>query len=377
MEAFQSSAGRTVPQPDGYLAFVPSVLPPRPELQFDEKSAALQSEASAALGRLQAIGESIPNRDLFLGMYVRKEAVLSSQIEDIECTLDEVLRFEEDEDKLGIDTRDVSQVVNYVRAVNLGLTELERGPISLALVRNLHGILAPESEGSGEFRERQNWIGSKKRDTDVRAARYVPPPVAEMHERLLNLMYYITEYQGPSPLTRAAIAHAQFETIHPFHDGNGRIGRILIALTLQAYGALHHPLLYLSLYLRNNRVEYYDRLMAVREKGDWNSWLDFFMRGVRDTAHDSVEIAKRIQEMRSKAEPALGAMPSNTRKVYDTLFEHPIVDARAIQRHTGLGFEGAQAGLQRLEQEGWINEITGKKRNRTYRFSPYLAILEA
>lgn len=377
MEAFQSPAGRTIPQPDGYLAFVPSLLPPLPELQFDEKSAALLSEASAALGRLQAIGESIPNPDLFLGMYVRKEAVLSSQIEDIECTLEEVLQFEEDKDKLGIDTRDVSQVVNYVRAVNLGFIELESGPISLALVRKLHAILAPESERSGEFRERQNWIGSKNRDTDVRTARYVPPPVAEMHERLHNLMYYITEYQGPSPLIRAAIAHAQFETIHPFHDGNGRIGRILIALTLRAHGALQHPLLYLSLYLRNNRIEYYDRLMAVRERGNWNLWLEFFMRGVRDTAHDSIEIANRIQEMRSKAEPALSAMPSNTRKVYDTLFAHPIVDARAIQRHTGLGFEGAQAGLQRLEQEGWINEITGKKRNRTYRFSPYLAILEA
>ncbi len=190
-------------------------------------------------------------------------------------------------------------------------------------------------------------------------------------------MYYITEYQGPSPLVRAAIAHAQFETIHPFHDGNGRIGRILIALTLRAYGALNHPLLYLSLYLRDNRVEYYDRLMAVRERGNWNSWLDFFMRGVRDTADDSIKIAKQIQEMRSEADKALGSMPSNTRKVYDSLFQHPIVDARAVQRHTGLGFEGAQGALRRLEQEGWINEITGKKRNRTYRFSPYLAILEA
>src|SRR5258708_1125600 len=377
MDAIQSSAGRTVPQPDGYLAFVPSLLPPSPDLQFNEKSAALQSEASAALGRLQAIGDSIPNRDLFLGMYVRKEAVLSSQIEDIECTLDEVLQFEEDEDKLGIDTRDVSQVVNYVRAVDLGLTELANGPISLALVRRLHAILAPESERAGEFRERQNWIGSRKRDTDVRKARYVPPPVAEMRERLHNLIYYITEYQGTSPLVRAAIAHAQFETIHPFHDGNGRIGRILITLILRAHDGLRHPLLYLSLYLKNNRVEYYDRLMAVREKGDWNSWLDFFMRGVRDMAHDSVEIAKRIQELRSEAATVLDAMPSNTRKVYDTLFAHPIVDARAIQRHTGLGFEGAQAALQRMEQEGWINETTGKKRNRTYRFSPYLAILEA
>jgi Fic family protein len=376
MHPIQSATGRTVPQPDGFLAFIPDVLPPRPELRFDEASTALQAEASAALGRLRGIGEVIPNRDLFVGMYVRKEAILSSRIEDIECTLDDVLKFEEDEESAGIDTREVAEVVNYVRAVNLGFAELERGTISLDLLKRLHGILAPGSERPGEFRDRQNWIGSRERSSDVRTARYVPPPVAEMHERLLNLAYYIAEHQGPSPLVRAAVAHAQFETIHPFHDGNGRIGRMLALLILRAWRALDHPLLYLSLFLRNNRLEYYDRLMAVRERGDWNSWLDFFMRAVRDAAEDAIRIAGRILELRSQSEAVLAKMPPNTRKVYETLFAHPVADARAVQRHTGLGFEGAQAALRRMEEAGWLRETTGKKRGRTYRFSVYLDALE-
>lgn len=379
MEAFQSSAGKTASQPDGYLAFIPNVLPPMPELAFDEKAAALQAEAAAAVGRLKGVGEVVPNRDLFLGIYVRKEAVLSSQIEDIECTLDDLLRFEEgDNEDPGIRTVDVAQVVNYVRAVNLGFEQLQGGAgISLELLRTLHAILAPDAERPGEFRETQNWIGSRNHDTDVRTARYVPPPVKEMHERLINLMYYVNEHQGPSPLVRAAVAHAQFETIHPFDDGNGRIGRILVALMLRAHGALDHPLLYLSLYLRNNRREYYDRLMAVREKGSWSAWIDFFARGMRDAADDAADRARRIVGLREEGEALLGKMPANTRLVLDALFTHPIVDARAMQRHTGLGFEGAQAALQRLEAVGWVREITGKKRNRTYRFEPYLSILES
>lgn len=374
-----STAGKTAPQPDGYLAFIPSLLPPQPELTFDEQAAALQAEASSALGRLKGIGEAVPNRDLFLGMYVRKEAILSSQIEDIECTLDDVLRFEEgDKDAPGVRTVDVAQVVNYVRAVNLGFDELRGGArISLELLRALHAILAPDSERTGRFRETQNWIGSRSRDADVRTARYVPPPVTEMHERLANLMYYVNEHQGPSPIVRAGVAHAQFETIHPFDDGNGRIGRILVALMLRANGALEHPLLYLSLYLRNNRREYYDRLMAVREKGDWSAWIDFFTRGLQSTAEDAADLAKRVVELRERGAAMLEQMPPNTRQVLDALFTHPIVDARAMQRHAGLGFEGAQAALQRLESAGWVREITGKKRNRTYRFEPYLSILES
>lgn len=339
----------------------------------------MHAQASASLGVLQGVGDSIPNRDLFLGMYVRKEALLSSQIEDIECTLDDVLRFEEGgEAAPGVSTIDVSQVVNYVRAANLGLDRLGGGGrISLELLRELHAILAPDSEHPGKFRDKQNWIGSRHRDTGVRAARYVPPPVKEMHERLVNLIYYVNEHAGPSPLVRAAVAHAQFETIHPFDDGNGRIGRILVALMLRADSVLKHPLLYLSLYLRNNRREYYDRLMAIREKGDWTTWIDFFMRGVRDTSEDAARIAKEIASLRQRADPELAEMPSNTRLVFDTLFGHPIVDARAVQRHAALGFEGAQAALQRLEQKGWVEEITGKKRGRTYRFTPYLAILES
>ena len=379
MEPFQSSAGKTVAQPDGYLAFVPSVLPPMPELAFDEKGAALQADAAAALGRLQGIGQAVPNPDLFLGIYVRKEAVLSSQIEDIECTLDDVLRFEEgDSERPGISMVDVAQVVNYVRAVNLGFEQLHNGVgISLELLRTLHAILAPDAERPGAFRETQNWIGSRNRDTDVRTARYVPPPVKEMHERLINLMYYINEYQGPSPLVRAAVAHAQFESIHPFDDGNGRIGRILVALMFRSTGALDRPLLYLSRYLRNNRREYYDRLMAVREKGEWSAWIDFFTRGVRSAADDAADRARRIVDLREQGEKLIEAMPANTRLVLDALFTHPIVDARSIQRQTGLGFEGAQGALKRLEAAGWLREITGRKRNRTYRFEPYLSILES
>jgi Fic family protein len=380
MNPIQSTAGRTEQQPDGYLAFMPNVLPPNPPLQFSEGDLALQSSASDALARLASIADQIPNVDLFGGMYVRKEALLSSQIEGIECTLDDVIVFEEtDEPNAPTEIKDVAQVVNHVRAANLAFARLDSERPSLQLIRDVHAVLmegVPDVERRGQFRERQNWIGAKRADTTVRNARFVPPPPERMNMALVNLEYYVVEQQTAPPIVRAAIAHSQFETIHPFLDGNGRVGRMLVALILKDQKVLQHPLLYLSLFFKDNRNEYYDRLTDVREKGDWIGWINFFARGVRHTAEEALQTSAKIIALRRQSEVELAKMPKGTQRIGLQLFAHPIVDARAVQRHTGLGFEGADNGLKRLESAGWVEEITGQRRGKTYRFTRYLSILE-
>jgi Fic family protein len=275
--------------------------------------------------------------------------------------------------------KDVAQVVNYVRAANQSFARLDHERPSLTLIRDVHAVLmtgVPDAERPGEFRERQNWIGAKRADTTPRTARFVPPPPDRMHMAMANLEYYMVEHQGVPPIVRAAVAHSQFETIHPFHDGNGRVGRMLVALILKDQKVLQQPLLYLSLYLKDNRNEYYDRLTDVRERGDWIGWINFFARGVKQTAEEALRTAVKIIELRKQAEVELAAMPKGTQKIGQLLFTHPIVDAKAIQRYTGSGFEGADSGLKRLESAGWIEEITGRKRGKTYRFTRYLFILE-
>jgi Fic family protein len=249
----------------------------------------------------------------------------------------------------------------------------------MALIRELHGILMPGTKDSdesapGQFRGHQNFIG-RKATSGPHDALFVPPPVDRMHMGLANLDYYIRELQGHAPVVRCAIAHAQFETIHPFVNGNGRLGRMLTVLMLRDLGVLRQALVYPSLFLKDNRTEYYDRLMAVRARGDWMGWIEFFAQGLRHTAEEALATCSAITHMKAQSDDA--DLPKNPTRLLAILYEHPIVDAKAVMRHLSLGFDAASDALKRLHGEGWIEEITGKRRGKTYRFTRYLEILEA
>src|SRR6202167_5455629 len=273
-------AGKYVKQLDGYRAFIPAPLPPVPPLEMDRELTRLLSEADHALGRLNGVTSILPNPDLFVSMYVRHEAVLSSQIEGTQSTLVDVLQFEIDANG-NEHPKDVEEVVNYVRAMNYGLKRLDELPLSLRLIREIHGKLLEGVRGAnrtpGEFRTSQNWIGPA--NCTLTTATFVPPPPHEMHQALDNLERFLHETTSFPALIHCGLAHAQFETVHPFLDGNGRVGRLLITFLLCQRGVLQRPLLYLSHYLKGRRAEYYDRLMAIRNDGDWEGWLRFFLRG--------------------------------------------------------------------------------------------------
>lgn len=376
MEPIQSTSGKTERQPSGYLAFMPSPLPPAPDLAFDMGATGLLTGASESLGRLSGLLSQLPNPDLFIAMYVRKEAVLSSQIENIECTLDDVLQFEESPDG---SNHDAASVVRYVEALNRGYAAMGSGDISLDLIRELHQVLmrnaSDDERKPGEFRTEQNWIGA--RNTPIERAIYVPPPVERMHLALGNLNYYLNEYQGHPPLVACGIAHAQFETIHPFHDGNGRLGRILIPLMLARAHVLDRPFFYPSLFLRDNRREYYDRLTAVREKGDWVGWLKFFWLALRTAAEEATQTTQRILELRERVDESFPALTRSSIQVANLMFEYPVLSANAVKGRLGVSFDTAIAALRQLVEAGWLNEFTGKRRGMLFRFAPYLEILES
>lgn len=372
MDPMQSSAGKTRQLPEGYLAFIPYPLPPHPEFVLDEAGVLALTNAEFHLGRLAQMAKSIPNPDLFAGMYVRREAILSSEIENISCTLDEVLEYEAETDANHGQNKEVERIVKYVRAFNEGLERLAREKLSPALLKDLHGILlAGEPEGNpGMFRPKQNWIG--RIGSSAAEAHFVPPPEAEMFQALGNLDYFINEHQSPmAPLVRCALAHAQFETIHPFTDGNGRIGRLLIALILCQMKKLERPLLYISLHLLQNRGEYYDRLTQVRANGDWLGWVKFFLLGVELTAKEAVGVSEKLVALQAEMEKLTVALRRGP-ELIRLLYEYPIVNARGIKRHLDVSLDTAIAWLQKFEKLGIVREITGQKRNRVYRYSPFL-----
>lgn len=284
-------AGQFVKQGTGYLAFVPAALPPIPPVKADAEVTRLLSDADWTLGRLDGIATVLPNPNLFVSMYVRQEAVLSSQIEGTQSTLEDVLQFEID--SKGQDfPKDIQEVVNYVGAMNFGLDRLKTLPLSLRLIREIHARLLTGVRGSnrtpGEFRTSQNWIGPD--GCTLANATFVPPPVPEMLPALDNLEKFLHDDSLPL-LIQCGLAHAQFETIHPFLDGNGRVGRLLITFLLCQKHALERPLLYLSGYLKRHRAEYYDRLTAIRNDGDWEGWLKFFLRGVHQVGQEAADLS--------------------------------------------------------------------------------------
>ena len=372
-------------QASGYLAFVPAPLPPDPSVAFDAEAIDLLSRADQALGKLDGVATLLPNPDLFVGMYVRKEALLSSQIEGIDSTLDEIIRFEEgDKPAEGKRLHDTAEVVNYVRALKLGIRRLADLPLSLRLLREIHAELLRgvrgEGKAPGEFRVTQNWIGA--RGADLAKATFVPPPVPDMKSALDSLEKFLHERhehpeRGHHPvIIECALVHAQFETIHPFLDGNGRLGRLLIALLLHERRVLSQPLLYISLYLKGNRLEYYDRLTAVRKSGDWEGWIKFFLKGVEQTGLEAVETAKKVLAFREQAVRTASALGPTELKVLEFLFGHPLTDIQTAQKHLGVSYNTAAAAIGKLQTANLLKETTGRQRNRIFRFFAYLHLFE-
>ena len=376
-----SRAGQFVKQVEGYRAFLPAPLPPVPSLIYDADLIRLLSEADQRLARLDGVTSTLPNPDLFVAMYVRQEAVLSSQIEGTQSTLEDVLQFEIDPqgDEL---PRDVGEVVNYVAAMNYGLKRLPTLPLSLRLIREIHGVLLEGTRGGektpGEFRKSQNWIGPA--GCNLATASFVPPPVAVMSDALANLEKFFHDTTLPV-LLQCGLAHAQFETIHPFLDGNGRVGRLLITFLLCSRGVLQRPLLYLSYFLKQNRLEYYDRLTAIRQNGDWEGWLKFLLRGVAEVSQEATATARRILAMR---EEHLRLIRDNEKisstyglHLIDHLYQQPIATVRLVENWLASSYATASKVVNQFVDLGLLREMTGFDRNRRFAYDPYLAVLRA
>ena len=360
-------------------AFVPAQLPPSPPLALDGRLQVLQEQAGLALGRLDSLTTLLPDPGLFLYMYVRKEAVLSSQIEGTQSSLSDLLLYELDE-MPGVPLDDVVEVSNYVAALEHGLTRLNDGfPLSNRLLREIHGVLLAKGRGSdrdpGHFRRSQNWVGGLRPG----AAHFVPPPPHLLQECMGELERFLHDARAELPvLVLAGLAHVQFETIHPFLDGNGRVGRLLITLLLVDAGVLRAPLLYLSLYLKSRRDEYYRRLDAVRTDGDWEGWLGFFLEGVRDTADQAVSTAHRLVQLLEGDRLQIqgrGRAAGSALRVHQALTERPILSLVEAAARTGRSFPAVANGMKVLENAGLVRELTGRKRNRLYGYDGYLEIL--
>jgi Fic family protein len=374
-------AGRYVRQPEGYSAFLPSPLPPEPHVRLAGELQRLLSEADRALGRLDGSVQTLPNPDLFVYMYVRKEAVLSSQIEGTQSSLQDLLAAEAQ--VLGDGRpRDVDEVVNYVSAMRYGLARLAELPVSVRLIREIHAELLKGVRGSkltpGELRRSQNWIGPP--GCTLAEATFVPPPPGDIGAALGDLESFLHRDDELPLLVKIGMAHAQFETIHPFLDGNGRVGRLLVTFLLCEKGALHKPVLYLSHYFKRFRQEYYERLQAVRDSGDFEGWLAFFLRGVAQVSLEAADTARRILELREQHRRAitdgLGRGAANGHRVLEHLYERPIVSVADVKALVGTTFAGANQIVQRLVELGILNEITGQARHRRFRYDAYVGLFD-
>jgi len=364
-----------------YQAFVPSPLPPDPPLDFASADLVARKErADQALGRLDGITLMLPDPELFLYQYVRKEALLSSQIEGTQSSLSDLLLFELDAAP-GVPTDDVEEVSNYVAALKHGLWRLREDdfPLSLRLVREMHALLLQGGRGAdkrpGEFRKGQVWVGG----ATPALAHFVPPPPEALAGALAAFERYLHASAAEAPpLVKAALAHVQFETIHPFSDGNGRLGRLLIALILCNEGVLREPSLYLSLYFKRRRADYYERLNAVRTQGDWEGWLGFFLDGVADTAQQAVDTAQRLLALlaRDRARiAALGKRAGNIGLVFDQFARRVILDVPQVAPHLPLSRPTIRAAVRALEELEIVNELTGQQRHRVFAYQQYLDIL--
>jgi Fic family protein len=364
--------------PDGFSAFIPKKLPPSPPLQYDDELLELLDNARGALGRLDGATSILPNPDLFLFMYVRKEAVLSSQIEGTQASLSDLIKYE-DVDMPKSKPDDVQEVSNYVKAMDYAVSRLKTLPLSLRLIREIHAKLLEGTRGGnktpGQFRTSQNWIGGT-RPSD---ARFVPPPPQEVIKCMGDLELFLQDKDLRMPaMIKAGLAHAQFETIHPFLDGNGRVGRLLITLIFMHEKVLEKPLLYLSLYFKKYRDEYYERLNATRRDGDWEGWLKFYLRGVNEISLQAVEAARAILSLREthrKQIIQLGKAAVSAMQLFDLIFQKPMVTVKMVSRELQLSPPTARKAITNLEQFGILKEISGKQRDRTYLYKQYFDII--
>ncbi len=361
-------------------AFVPDPLPPKPNVSLEGDLQEMHDKANRALGRLDGVSVFLPDPTLFLYFYVRKEAVLSSQIEGTQSSLSDLLQYERAEAP-GVPEGDVAEVSRYVSALNHGLKRLRNDdfPVSNRLMREVHEILLKTGRGSdklpGEFRRSQNWIGGSRPGN----AFYVPPPHTHVQGCMADLERFLhARGDGLPTLIRIGLSHVQLETIHPFLDGNGRVGRLLITLLLCDSGILSEPLLYLSLYLKQNRSQYYDLLNDVRLTGDWEAWLAFFLEGVRMTAEEAVSTALRLRVMIERDQGQIaksGRRASSALRVHQAFAKHPVHSISSISETTGLSFSAASAGVRLLEEIGMVREVTRKLRNRIYIYDEYMSFL--
>ncbi len=375
----QTRAGRYLQQSGGYRAFIPAPLPPQPPVQLTGKLQKLLSEADRALGRLDGSIQTLPNPDLFVFMYVRKEAVLSSQIEGTQSSLQDLLAAEAR--ILSPDQpRDVNEVINYVRAVNYGLERLAELPVSIRLIREIHAILLEGVRGSnltpGELRRSQNWIGPH--GCTLAEATFVPPPPYEILNTLGDLEKFLHQEDDLPLLIKIGLTHAQFETIHPFLDGNGRVGRLLITFLLCERGVLLKPVLYLSYYFKRQRAAYYEHLQAVRETGDWESWLAFFLQGVTEVSAQATQTARNILTLRERHRALIteqfGQAAGNGHRLLESLYERPIVSVNEVQHFIGTSYQAANTLVSKMETHGILREFTGQSRNRRFRYEDYIAL---
>jgi Fic family protein len=377
--AQSSRSGTLCRQPGGFRAFYPAPFPPT-DLRLDRLADQLE-RATLALGRLVGAAEILPDPDLFVFMYVRREAVLSSQIEGTEASLVDLLEYEAQLERAERSV-DVREITNYIDALRHGLERVETLPLSLRLIREIHERLMDGVRGGepaktpGEFRRSQNWIGGPTPAT----ARFVPPPVPEMEAALHELELFLHAESELPILVRVALAHAQFETIHPFLDGNGRAGRLLITFYLAHERVLREPILYLSVFFKRHRQEYYDRLQAIRDKGDWEGWLEFFLEAVASVSTEATTTAREIVELRetvrSEINQKLGRRAGSALVLLEDLFKNPIVNVKRVEAITGLSQPAANALTNALEEIDILQEITGKKTYRVFAFGRYLELFD-
>lgn len=357
-----------------YKAYRPNPLPPFPKIEMDTEMVALLSKAHNYLGKLDMMSELIPDMNMFLSAYVRKEALLSSQIEGTQATLEDVLNPNVD---IAVNL-EVNDVINYVNALNFAIEKMKELPVCNRFLCETHRVLMQGVRGQeknpGEFRHSQNWIGAS--NSNLKTARYIPPTVEDMQTAMSDLEKFINDYDMDI-LLKTALIHYQFETIHPFLDGNGRIGRMLITLILLANGILHRPVLYLSLYLKTNRIEYYDRLSEVRTKGNYEQWIKFFLHGIIETCDDGIKTIESINSLIKTDEKKLVKKTEAISKVFNYIKEHPIITIGGAATALNLSFNGVSNAVKKMVEVNILKETTTKARDRVFEYTSYIDILKS
>jgi Fic family protein len=371
-------SGKQITQSTGYKAFIPTPLPPKPPIQIEGEIHHLLTDANIAIGKMDTMGYLAPNLDHIIAMYVRKEALLSSQIEGTQASLEDIFEYENQVPVHNIN--DVKEVVNYIKALNYGMKRLTEFPMSIRLIKEIHEILLKGARGKertpGEFRKSQNWIGSA--GSTIATASFVPPPPKEAIDAMGQLELFLHKDSNLPLLINCALIHYQFETIHPFLDGNGRLGRLLITFYLYWKKALQYPLLYLSYYLKIHRQEYYDRLNLVRERGDYEQWIIFFLKGIIWTSESALSTIKNLLQIQEDHKKKLIEKKLSTPYamwLLDYLFERPILSIRDISEHLNISYQTAKTLVTQFVKHEILKETTGKLRDKRYSYWQYLAFL--